>query len=92
MYIYIYTYIVCVLDAFDIGKPFLDIRFTQSKYHIIYIYTYMCVCQYHITYRYSYTVQNLYSQHLCYAPKSFGIIVGTLIFGDSSTLWLSSIW
>ena len=32
-------------------------------------------------------------RHLCYAPKSFGMIVETIIFGDpDSTLWLSSIW
>ena len=31
------------------------------------------------------------SQHLCYAPNSFGMIVGNLIFGDLySTLWPST--
>ena len=31
---------------------------------------------------------NIYGQHLCYAPNSFGMIAGNLIFGDHySTLW-----
>jgi len=33
---------------------------------------------------------NIYGQHLCYAPNSFGMIAGNLIFGDHySTLWPS---
>jgi hypothetical protein len=34
---------------------------------------------------------NIYGQHLCYAPNSFGMIAGNLIFGDHySTLWPST--
>ena len=29
-----------------------------------------------------YTIIYIYSQHLCYAPNSFGMIVGNLIFGE----------
>ena len=28
------------------------------------------------------SIHNFCGQHLCYAPNSFGMIVGTLIFGD----------
>ena len=35
--------------------------------------------------------RKIYGQHVCYAPNSFGMIVGTLLCGDPySTLWPST--
>ena len=67
---YIYTYIVCVLDAFDIGKPFLDIRFTQSKYHIIYIYIRICVCASTISHIDTHILYRIYTASTCAMPHS----------------------